>query len=209
MMKVYGYPKTRATRITWMLEELGEQYEFCLVDFKKGESQSPEYLAINPAGKVPAFGHDGLLLLESAAILAYLGDIHPASKLVPVAGTAERAVYDQWSYFALCELEQPLWTIGKNTFALPKEHRCAEIFPTAQWEFQKALTLFSAGLGDNPYILGENFSAADILLGHTLLWAIAFKQPIKQENLVAYVDRMKSRPALAQASAKEAAALEG
>ena len=209
MMKLYGHPKTRSTRISWMLEELGEQYEFCLVDFKKGESQSPEYLAINPAGKIPALIHDDLLLLESAAIIAYLGDIYPDSKLVPVAGTAERAIYDQWSYFAMCELEQPLWTLGKNTFALPKKYRCAEILPTAQWEFQKALKLFSNGLGDKSYILGESFTAVDILLCQTLLWAIAFKQPVEQKNLLAYVARMQSRPALARAVAKEAAALEG
>lgn len=209
MMKVYGYPNSRSTRITWMLEELEQDYEFCLVDFAKGEPQSPEYLAINPAGKVPAFQEDELLLLESAAIVAYLGDKTPDSKLVPSAGTVERARYDQWSYFAMCELEQPLWTIGKNKFALPEAQRCAEIFPTAQWEFQKALKLFSKGLGDKPYILGENFSGADVLLGQTLLWGTAFKQPIEQENLKAYQERVTSRPALARAKSREAAALEG
>ncbi|OUR89715.1 glutathione S-transferase [Gammaproteobacteria bacterium 42_54_T18] len=209
MMKVYGYPNSRSTRITWMLEELEKEYEFCLVDFNKGESQSKEYLAINPAGKVPAFQDDDLLLLESAAIVAYLGDKSPESGLVPTAGTAERARYDQWSYFAMCELEQPLWTIGKNKFALPEDQRCESIFPTAQWEFQKALRLFSEGLGENSYILGDSFTAVDILLGQTLLWGTAFKQPIEQENLKEYLKRVTSRPALARASATEAASLEG
>ena len=205
MMKVYGYPKTRSTRITWMLEELELDYEFCLVDFSKGEPQSPEYLAVNPSGKVPAFVHDDLLLLESAAIVAYLGDQHPESPLVPAAGTAERGRYDQWSYFALCELEQPLWTIGKHKFALPKDQRCADIFPTAQWEFQKALKLLSEGLGDKPYILGEGFTAVDILLGQTLVWGAAFKQPIEQGNLQAYMKRVTSRPAFERATEKEGA----
>lgn len=207
MMKVYGFPNTRSTRITWMLEELEQEYEFCLVDFNKGEPQAPEYLAINPSGKVPAFSDGDFLMLESAAIVAYLGDKNPDSKLIPAAGTIERARYDQWSYFAMCELEQPLWTIGKNKFALPEAQRCAAIFPTAQWEFQKALKLFSAGLGDNDYILGDSFSAVDILLGQTLMWGTAFKQPIEQENLQAYLKRVGSRAALDRARTKESATL--
>lgn len=206
-MKVYGYPNTRATRITWMLEELGQAYEFCLVDFKTGASQSPAFLAINPAGKVPALVDGDVVLLESGAIVAYLGDCSPASKLVPAAGTPLRAIYDQWSYFVLCELEQPLWTIGKHKFALPAERRCAEILPTAQWEFQKALDVFSKGLGSKPYILGENFSAADILLAQTLSWATAFKQPIEQDNLLSYFERLTARPALIRAQQRESAAL--
>lgn len=205
MMKVYGFPNSRSTRITWMLEELAQEYEFCLVDFNKGEPQSPEYLAINPAGKVPAFSDGDFLMLESAAIVAYLGDKYPESGLVPTAGTHARALYDQWSYFTLCELEQPLWTIGKNKFALPEDQRCPSIFPTAQWEFQKALRLFSEGLGDKPYILGDQFTAVDILLGQTLMWGTAFKQPIEQENLQAYLKRVASREALGRARAKEGA----
>ncbi len=206
MFKVYGYKNTRSLRITWMLEELGLPYEYQVVDFAKGESKSPEYLAINPAGKVPAFEHDGFVILESAAVIAYLGDITESPKLVPTAGTLRRAKYDQWSYFAMCELEQPLWTIGKNKFALPKEHRCPEILPTAQWEFQQALQLLSRGLEEQEYILGDEFSGADILLSQTLMWGQAFKQPIEQSNLLAYLERIKGRPALARAIQREAEA---
>lgn len=205
MIKVYGSPNTRATRITWMLAELDQEYEYCCIDFKKGDNQSPMFLAINPAGKVPAFEDGDLLLLESAAIVAYLGDQNPDSTLVPLAGTAERALYDQWSYFVLCELEQPLWTIGKHRFALPKEYRCKDIFPTAQWEFQKALQLVSDALGDKPYLLGDRFTAVDILLGQTLLWGVAFEQVLEQENLQSYMNRVTSRPALKRAQDKEAA----
>ena len=86
MIKVYGFPQTRSRRITWMLEELEQEYEFVLVDFNKGEAQSAKYLAINPAGKVPAMGDDELLLTESAAILTYLGDKYPEMDLVPAPG---------------------------------------------------------------------------------------------------------------------------
>lgn len=204
---VYGYPNTRTLRVTWMLEELGLEYDYKLVDFAKGESQSPGYLEINPGGKVPALVVDGATLTESAAIVNYLGTMKPELGLIPVSSPLRRAIYDQWCNFAIAELEQPLWTIGKNKFALPKEHRCEEIFDTAAWEFQKALTLFSQGLGDQDYILGSDFSAADILLAHTLFWGMAFKQPIEQENLKAYIGRVGIRPALSSARAREQSAL--
>lgn len=207
MIKVYGYPQTRSRRITWMLEELGADYEFKLVDFNKGESQSDWYLAINPAGKVPAMQDGELVLTESAAIITYLGDKFADAGLVPPAGTADRGRYDQWCYFAMTELEQPLWTQGKHRFALPEEHRVPAIMDTAAWEFQKALGLLEQGLGDNPCILGDKFSAADILLTHTLIWGINFKNEIKQEKLLAYLERHRGREALAKAIEKEEAFL--
>lgn len=203
MITVYGYPKTRSNRITWMLEELGVNYNFQLVDLMKGEGYSESYRAINPSGKVPALADDKLILTESSAIISYLGDKYGSAPLMPKPGTAERGHHDQWACFAITELEQPLWTIGKHKFALPKEQRVPAIFETAAWEFQKALSLLSAGLEDRDYILGTDFSAADILLGHTLFWAIAFKQPIEQDNLKAYINRLKDRPARLAAIEKE------
>ena len=207
MITVFGFPQTRSRRITWMLEELGQDYEFRLVDFNKGESRSPEYLAINPAGKVPAMLDDDLLLTESAAIITYLGDKFPEKGLVPLAGTAERGKFEQWCYFTLSELEQALWTMGKHQFALPKEQRVPAVLKTAEWEFQRALELLEKGLKDNQYILGDKFCAADILLGHTLIWGINFKQAVDQLKLQQYVQRLREREALARAIAKEEAAL--
>ncbi len=204
MITVYGYPKTRTTRVTWMLEELGLDYTFQYIDLMKGEGYSPEFRAINPAGKVPAMADDDLILTESAAIVSYLGDKYGKAPLMPTPGTALRGRYDQWACFAIAELEQPLWTIGKHKFALPKERRVAEIFETAAWEYQQALELLSTGLGDNNYILGDSFSAADILLGHTLMWGVNFKQPTEQANLVAYLERLVNRPARLKAIEKEA-----
>lgn len=205
MIKVHGYPNTRTLRVTWMLEELGLEYEYHFVDMMKGEARAPDYLAINPGGKVPALEHDGGVLTESGAIVNYLGALKPDSELIPQTAY-RRAIYDQWCFFAMAELEQPLWTIGKNKFALPKEVRCPEIIETAAWEYQKALGLLSEGLGEHEYILGEQFSAADILVGHCLFWGMAFKQPIKQANLTAYMGRVGARPALAQARKREAEA---
>lgn len=205
-LTVFGFPKTRSLRVVWMLEELGLPYDYHLVNMAAGESQSPAYLGINPAGKVPALQTDEGILVESLAIVNYLGALKPDSGLIPVTPFA-RARYDQWTLFAVTELEQPLWTIAKNKFALPKEQRCSEIFPTAQWEFQKALRLLSLGLDTHPYILGDAFTAADILLTQTLFWGMAFGQPIEQDNLKDYLSRLGNRPALSAARNREQASM--
>ncbi len=208
MLQLYNYPKTRGVRVTWMLEELEAEYEFKLVPFGENGFASEDYVKINPAGKVPALRDGDLLLTESAAIVTYLGDKFPAQQLVPEPGTAARARYDQWCYFALAELEQPLWTKGKHNFILPPDKRVPAVVETAEWEFQKALNVLSLGLGDNKYILGAEFSAADILIGQTLLWARVAKQPVDFQNIKDYTDRVLGRDALQRARAKEAAMLE-
>ena len=205
-LKVYGYPNTRSVRVVWMLEELALDYDYQLVDFMKGESKASGFLELNPAGKVPVLQVDGTYLTESAAIINYLHSLRPDAGLIPEGGALRRAVYDQWCFFALTELEQPLWTMAKHKFAIPKEKRCPDVIATAEWEFQQALKLLSEGLGERDYILGKEFSAADILIAHSLFWGMACKQPIEQENLKAYIGRCGIRPALAAARAKEQAA---
>ena len=205
MITIYGHSHSRSLRVTWMMEELQRDYNYVSIDLMKGEGRTPEYRAINPGGKVPALRDDELLLTESAAIITYLGDKFGNRDLVPAAGTALRGKYDQWCYFAMCELEQPLWTIGKHKFAIPEEYRVKAIFPTAQWEFQQALAVLSQGLGEQDYILGDTFSAADIMLAHTLFWALAFDQAVQQTNLQSYIERIKTRPALLRAEERESA----
>ena len=128
---------------------------------------------------------------------------------MPPPGTAARAKYDQWCYFVLSELEQPLWTKGKHTFILPEDKRVPAIIETAKWEFGKALNILSRGLEGNRYILGDTFSAADILIGHTLTWAVTAKQPIEFQNVKDYAKLIQGREAVQRAVAREAAALEG
>ncbi len=208
MITLYSFPNTRGRRISWMLEELDKSYEFKLIPRSENGFKSEAFLKINPAGKVPAIQDDDLVLTESAAIVTYLGDKFPNKGLVPVAGTAERGKYNQWCYFVLTELEQPLWTIGKHKFALPEDKRIPEILDTAAWEFQQALKLLDKGLAENDYILGDRFSAADILICHTLNWGTKFAQPIEQDKLKAYQERVSSRDALQRAILREELAQE-
>ncbi|PHS72898.1 MAG: glutathione S-transferase [Cycloclasticus sp.] len=203
MIKLYAYPRSRSTRVVWMLEELGVDYEFIKIDLMAGEGQTAEFKSIHPDGKVPAIDDDGFVLTESAAILNYLGDKHQDSGLVPKAGTSERARYDEWSYFALTELEQPLWTVGKHTFVLPEDKRVADILPVAHWEFLKACEVLSRWLEGKEFALGDSFSAVDILFAHTLRWADAFNVPSGSDVLDAYRDRMFERPAFKRVVAKE------
>jgi len=204
-MKVYGYPGTRSARVVWVLEEAGAQYDYQLVDLKKGEARQPPFLQLNPGGKVPAFEDGGLCLTESAAICIYIADKFAAAQLMPVA-PAERARCLQWCFFAMTELEQPLWTIAKHTFALPEKHRVAAIMDTARWEFERASKTLLSGLGGNEYIVGDKFSIADLLLANTLGWARGRQLPLVPEVLNAYADRMLSRPACKRAAEREQAA---
>lgn len=204
MITVYGLPRSRSTRALWALEESNQPYTFVPLNFAEGQQRGKDYLALNPGAKVPTLVDDELVLTESGAIVNYIANRY-GPHLAPMA-PSDRAHYDRWCYFALTELEQPLWTMGKHRFALPAEQRLPSILPTAAWEYQKALALFSAGLANKPFILGDKFSGADVLLGHTLMWGAAFQQTLEQDNLKAYLDRVSQRPALARARAAETAA---
>lgn len=202
-MIVYGYPNTRALRVTWLMEELGFEYEYQCVDLLNGEARSPEFLEINPSGKVPTLKTEGGVITESLAIMNYLCALKPEAELIPSLSPFRRAQYDQWCSFGLTELEQAMWTISKHKFALPREYRTPEVIPAAEYEFQVALGLLSKGLGANKYILGEQFSAADIIIGHSLFWAVSFKQKIEHENINEYIGRLGVRTALNVAMEKE------
>ncbi|MDZ7620917.1 MAG: glutathione S-transferase N-terminal domain-containing protein [Candidatus Competibacteraceae bacterium] len=147
MLQVYGCPNTRSTRVVWALEEAGAEYDYHKVDLLAGAGRQPSYLALNPGGKVPALVDGELVLTESAAICNYIGDRFPASGLTPVAGSRDRARYDQWCFFVLSELEQSLWTIAKHRFALPEKRRVPAIIETAAWEFGVAAKLLALGPG--------------------------------------------------------------
>jgi len=136
-----------------------------------GEGRKPSFLKINPGGKVPVLDDGGLIVTESAAICMHLAEKFPASRLVPPVGTAERTDCYKWISFVLTELDAVLWTISKHRFALPKERRLPAVIDCAAWEFDAAIKILAAGLGDRAYLVGASFTVADIVAGHTLLWA--------------------------------------
>jgi glutathione S-transferase len=206
MFTVYGYPNTRSLRVVWALEELGEPYEYVKVDLFKGEGRRPPYLSVNPGGKVPTLVEGGLVLTESGAILTLLGERFAESGLLPGPDQPDaRAACHQWSYFALSELEQPLWTIAKHRGVLPKNLRLPGIEGTARWEFAVAAKVLERQVRGREFVAGASFTMADVLIAHTLRWARSAGIDFGHESLEDYANRMLSRPACARAQAREAA----
>jgi len=203
MLKVFGFPKSRSARVLWMLEELGAEYHYVKVDLGAGAGQSADYTAINPFGKVPTLCDDDFCLTESAAILTYLGDRFPAAELIPPPGSLDYARYLQWAFFVLSELEQPLWTLAKHKFALPKDYRIPEISRTALWEFRRAAAVLAKGINEHGFLIGDSFSAADLLAAHTLSWAQAFEVSLDDHRLEEYATRHLARPAYLRARERE------
>ena len=202
VLKLYACANSRSLRAAWALEEAGADYQYVPVDLFKGEGRAPQFLALNPAGKVPVLVDGDLTLTESAAIVAYIGDKFPASGLLPTASAA-RADCLRWMFFATTELEQPLWTIAKHRFALPRDKRVAGMDETARWEFAIAAKILDGALGQGEFICGDNFTGADILLGHTLAWARSAKVALESPALTAYLEQLYARPALTRARKRE------
>lgn len=205
MITLYGYPRTRSLRVSWLLEELGLEWQYHLVDFTKGEHKSADYLLLCPQGKVPTLHDDGIVITESAAICLYLAEKYGRHWL-PEPGTAESARHMEWISFIITELEQPLWSIGKHKFALPEQIRLPEMLPVASWEFKKAAQTAETWLPGRDYLMGNFPTVADILLTHTLNWAVKFDQKLPA-NLENYRQKMSRRPALLRALNQEQQAL--
>jgi glutathione S-transferase len=195
-MKLYYVPMTRSNRPRWMLEELGAPYELVRLDPKKGDNKTPEYLAINPTGKVPALVDGEVKMFESAAIVAYLGDKFADRKLAPPVGSRERPIYYQWLFFGMTTLEQPVSLYAKHTSSLPPEKRVAEVAEDAREGVERALAPLDRALADRQWLLGNSFSAADIVVGASLLWASGLGLLEGHAALLDYVKRLKERPAL-------------
>ncbi|MGR5220247.1 glutathione S-transferase family protein [Vibrio parahaemolyticus] len=205
MIDIYGAPNSRSTRILWCAEELGVEYRFVKIDFGSGENKSKAYLSINPSGKTPALVQGEFKLSESAAILKFLVNEYSSGQIKPTnnSSSEEEAICDKWCYFAVIELEQPLWTLAKHSFIYPEEMREAKILPICRQEFQDSLLFLSQELCDKKYIMGDDFSIADILISHTLAWALSFQQDISHSNIVSYIERCTNRPALTRAKKRE------
>jgi glutathione S-transferase len=195
MYKAVGSRGSRVGRVLWMLEELGEPYEFVEVKLR-----SPEMYALNPSGKAPALVDGDLVVTDSAAICAYLGDKHADRGMGSAPGPVGRAELDSWMHFAQCEFEAPLWNKLRHRFLLPEAVR-ADVGPATAHDFADEVRTLERRLGDRDYALGSHFTAVDVLLGDMGAWARAGKFAIESAKVNAYLDRMLARPARARAQA--------
>ncbi len=192
MYKVLGSPTSRAIRVIWMLEELGEPCEVI-----KANPGSDEVCAYNPTGRIPVLLDGDLALTDSAAICLYLADKH-GEKGMGSTTLAERARMTAWMLFIQSELEIPLWNKLKHRMILNEDLRI-DVGPWCKWEFDRDVAALAAKLGDNEYAMGERFTCVDIILAHTLNWARNAKFGPLPDKVDAYADRVLARPALARA----------
>lgn len=195
MYKVIGSPHSRAMRVYWALEELGQDYEI-----NKSKPGSDDARRLNPSGKVPCLIVDGETIIDSVAIIQFLADKH--HHLTFPAGTIQRAQQDSFTQFCCDEVDGALWTAAKSSFALPKDQRVPEIKSTAKFEFARAMKTLETRLGDNEFVMGDTFTIPDLLLGHCANWAAAAKFELPDGKVAEYLKRVTSRPAYIRAKEK-------
>ena len=196
MYQAVGAPGSRLTRVTWMLEELGQPYQIVFA-----RQHTDEMRRHNPTGKMPALVDGDVTVTDSAAICAYLADKHPERRMGPET-PAERAHLNAWLFFAQSELEAPLWNKLKHRMMLPEGER-VDVGPWTSAEFAREIRSLETRLGGSDYAMGDRFTAADVILGHCGQWARGAKFEIDSAAVNAYFDRVLSRPALARAKARE------
>ena len=195
MLKLYHSPQTRSSRFIWLLEELGQPYEIAYVGIRRGDgSGAPDPVNPHPDSRVPALVHDGRLVTESAAICLYLTDAFPEAGLGPTVSDPLRGDYLTWLFYYAGEVEPAL--IAKFTGRVDKDEREAR-------SYDQVVKRFEGALARGPYILGETFSAADILYGSIVQWGSEMLP--KRDAFDAYGARLAARPAAERAQAKDAA----
>jgi glutathione S-transferase len=197
MMKLYGFGPTRSLRALWGLRELGVDFEFVPVNLLAGEHKSPEFLRLNPAGKVPVLVDGDTVIPESAAIVLYLAEKYRDKGLLP-AGLEARANVYRWTMFAVTELEQPLWRITKHTVVYPEEKRLPADIALAREEFLAMAAVLDSHLKGRRFIVGDNVTVADCVSAYLVDWANELRLIDDFAELRAYLDRMYARPAAPQ-----------
>lgn len=176
-----------------LLEELGADYELDVLDLNKGESRQPAYLAVNPMGKVPAIQHLGGLVTEQGAVFLYLAELYPEAGLAPAIGDPLRGPFLRWLFFYGSSFEPAL--VDR---AMKREPAALATSPYGDWETM--LGTLTAQLGRGPYLLGERFTAADVLWGNALRWTTMFKLVPESAAISSYIARVAARPAAVRAA---------
>ena len=169
-IKLYYTPRTRATRVRWLLEELDQPYQLINIDLFGGEGSAAEYKKIHPLGCVPAIDIDGNIMIESTAICEWLADQFPENDLAPDINSAARMKYTQWLYFISATLEPQAWNYILHTRLLPEAQRIPSVVSWSEQKFKQALSVINDELKDKQFIMGDNFTTADIILTNILSW---------------------------------------
>jgi glutathione S-transferase len=189
----YTNPMSRGRIARWMLEEVGEPYETVLLEY--GTSmKAPEYLAVNPMGKVPAFRHGAEIVTETAAICAYLADMFPDKGLAPPPGNPRRGHYYRWLFFAAGPVEAAVTAKALGLLA-PEDKKGMAGYGS----FDDAIACLETALEPGPFICGDQFTAADVYVGSQIGWGLQFGTMPRRPAFEAYVARLRERPAAQRA----------
>lgn len=191
-------PMSRGRIVRWLLEELGVEYRTVVQEYGKS-MKSPEYLAINPMGKVPAIEHRGVVVTEAAAICTYLADAFPEAGLAPAPGDPLRGPYLRWMFFAAGPVEAAV--SAKSLGQLPPPEKTAYV---GYGSFEQAIdVLEQAAASASPWLLGDRFSAADVYVGSQVDFGLAFKSIPERPAFTAWAERLRGREAYKRARAKD------
>ena len=188
----YTNPQSRGRIVHWLLEELGVPYDMNILDFEKGDHKKPEYLKINPMGKVPAVVHRGVVVTEAAAICTYLADAYPEAGLAPALNDPQRGTYLRWLFFGAGCIEP---AIVDKLFARPPVERKGAV---GYGSYDDTLNALETALTPGPFILGERFSAADVYVGAQVQWGLMVKGLEPRPKFQQYAERIAQRPALSK-----------
>jgi glutathione S-transferase len=196
-LTLYHASPSRSSVALWMLEEIGEPYDIHLLNLSKGEQLKPEYLAINPMGKVPALKAGDVVITEVAAICAYLADEFPKAKLNVPVGDPRRGLYFKWLFFAPSVMEP---AANDKVFPRKEAPRAGAI---GYRDLDTVLDFVAKAVTPGPYLLGAQFTAADVVVGSLIRWGMLFGFVPKRTEFVDYTARFAERPAAKRAAAKD------
>ena len=206
MMKLYGFGATRWLRALWALRELDAEFEFVPINLLAGEHRCPDFLRLNPAGKIPVLVDGDVTLTESAAIVMYLAEKYRDRGLLP-ADLGERAQVYRWAMFAVTELEQPLWRITRHTFLYPEAKRLPQDIVLAREEFVAMATILDRHMEGRAFIVGDRMTIADCVTAYLIDWANEQRLIDTCPQLRAYLSRMYARPKAPQRIAEAVAGI--
>lgn len=193
-LTLYHAVPSRGAIVRWMLEETGQPYEIKLLDLQTGEQREPGYLAINPMGKVPALKHGDAVISEASAICCYLADAFPEAGLSVPVGDMARGPYLKWLFFSSACIEP---AITDKAFKRAEEPPRGTL---GYGDFDTVMDVLAEGLSGKRYLMGEQFTAADVVIGSALRWGMMFELIPAREEFVAYAARLAERPALRRAT---------
>ena len=189
-LTLYHAAPSRSSIVRWMLEELGEPYGIELLTLTEGEHLTADYKAINPMAKVPALRHGDVVITEAAAICTYLADEFPGAQLNMPVGDPRRGPYLKWLFFGPSCIEP---AIIDRAMPRKEEPRRGML---GYGNFDTVMEVTAKAVAAGPYLLGDRFTAADVVVGSTIRFGITFEVLPKLPEFMAYIDRLLARPAM-------------